>query len=489
MKPVLRGVGFLLHVPAIMALLSMAVCLLAGEAWGLPGFAMTLALGLIPGQALVWISRDAPDIQRFHAMRIAAIAWVLIPMVGMAPFLWSASAAPPGAASDAMSVYRPLLGAMFEAVSGFTSTGLTVATEAADLPHHIQWWRTFSEWVGGIGVVVLLLTILPTDRSSVHLYYSEARTQKILPTVKSTVRAIWVIFVGYTVAAIAALWLAGEPAWRALNHGMTAIATGGFDITGDSLASVGTTVQIVIVPFMMLGAISFLTHYRVVREGRWREALWNSAEMRLFWWLMAGGALLMGVEQYWFTGEPRWVGSLVTWVSALSTTGFATDNLGEWHPAPLFLLVLAMLVGASAGSTGSGIKKARVMLLLKDIAWHLKSFRISEHQVVRVRVQGRRVSPDELGSLARTAAMLATAYLLVWVASVILLLHFVPFGTPLEHVFFEAASAQGNVGLSTGITGPAMHPGTSITLMAIMITGRLEIFPLLVLAAWFVRRR
>ncbi len=422
-------------------------------------------------------------------MRIAAIAWVLIPLAGMAPYLWSAVNVPPGAAADAMAVYRPILGAMFEAVSGFTSTGLTVAVHAADLPYHIQWWRTFSEWVGGIGVVVLLLTILPTDRSSVHLYYSEARKKKILPTVKSTVRAIWMIFVGYTVAAVAALWLAGEPAWRALNHGMTAIATGGFDITGDSLSSVGTTVQLVTVPFMMLGAISFLTHYRVVREGRFREALWESAEMRLFWVLMLGGTLLLAAEHYWFEGQAKWVDSLVNWVSALSTTGFATTDLGAWHPATLLLLILAMLIGASAGSTGSGIKKARVLLLLQDIAWHLKSFRVTQHQVARIRVQGKRVSPDELGALARTAAMLATAYLLVWMTAVIALLHFVPAGTPLEHVFFEAASAQGNVGLSTGITGADMHAGTSITLMVLMITGRLEIFPLLVLAAWMIRGR
>lgn len=487
MRTVLRGIGFLLHVPAGMALLSMAVCLLAGEFYALPGFAITLALGVIPGQALIWSTRGAPEAQRYHAMRIAAIAWVLIPLTGMAPYLWTAVNVPPGAAAEAMSVYRPVLGAMFEAVSGFTSTGLTVAAQAADLPYHIQWWRTFSEWVGGIGVVVLLLTILPTDRSSVHLYYSEARKQKILPTVKSTVRAIWLIFVGYTAASVLALWLAGEPAWRALNHGMTAIATGGFDITGDSLASVGTTVQLVTVPFMMLGAISFLTHYRVVREGKFREALWESAEMRLFWALMAGGTLLVAAEHYWFSGQARWVDSLVNWVSALSTTGFATTDLGGWHPATLLLLVLAMLIGASAGSTGSGIKKARVVLLLQDIAWHLKSFRVTQHQVARIRVQGRRVSPDELGGLARTAAMLATAYLLLWLAAVIVLLHFLPAGTPLEHVFFEAASAQGNVGLSTGITGPEMHTGTSITLMVLMITGRLEIFPLLVLAAWMIR--
>lgn len=487
MRTVLRGIGFLLHVPAGMALLSMVVCLLADELYALPGFAITLVLGIVPGQALIWSTRGAPEAQRYHAMRIAAIAWVLIPLTGMAPYLWTAVNVPPGAGAEAMVVYRPILGAMFEAVSGFTSTGLTVAVNAADLPYHIHWWRTFSEWVGGIGVVVLLLTVLPTDRSSVHLYYSEAREQKILPTVKSTVRAIWMIFLGYTVLAVATLWLAGDPPWRALNHGMTAIATGGFDITGDSLASVGTTVQLATVPFMMLGAISFLTHYRVVRERRFREALWESPEMRLFWALMIGGALLVTGEHYWFTGQMRWVDSVVTWVSALSTTGFATGELDGWPPALLLLLVLAMLIGASAGSTGSGIKKSRVVLLLQDIAWHLKSFRVTQHEVARIRVQGNRVSPDELGALARTAAMLAAAYLLLWIVGVLVLLHFTPAGTPLEHVFFEAASAQGNVGLSTGITGPDMHPGAGITLMVLMVTGRLEIFPLLVLAAWLIR--
>lgn len=487
MRTVLRGVGFLLHVPATMALLSMTVCVATGETYGLGGFALTLAMGTALGQALIWTTRGAAEVQRHHAMQIAAIAWILIPVLGTAPFLWSAVNAPPGAVADALSVYRPWLGALFEAVSGFTSTGLSVASAVADLPHHIHWWRTFSEWVGGIGLVVLLLTVLPADRSSVYLYYSEARERKILPTVKSTVRAIWIIFVGYTAAAVAALWLAGEPAWRALNHGMTAIATGGFDVTGDSLASASTTAQLVTVPFMMLGAISFLTHYRVVREGRVREALWRSDEMRLFWILMLGGFLLVAAEHYWVQGEARWTASLVNWVSALSTTGFATEDLAAWHAATLLPLVMAMLIGASAGSTGSGIKKSRLMLMLKEIAWQLRSYRVSRHELPRIRLEGRRVSPKQLGARARTASLLASVYLLVWVAAVMVLMHFVPAGTPLEHVFFEAASAQGNVGLSVGITGADMHPVAAILLMVLMVTGRLEIFPLLLLAAWLLR--
>jgi len=489
LAPVLRGVGFLLHTPAAMALVSMAVCLLADEPYGLTGFAAVAAVTVVPGQAMLWTTRQAPPMQRFHAMRIAAIAWLLISMAGLLPFVISAHLAPAGGARAAMQAFRDPVMALFESVSGFSSTGLTVAPSAAALPAHIQWWRSFTEWVGGIGVILLLLTVLPAERSSLNLYFSEAREEKILPTVKSTVRAIWIIYIGYTAVSVCLLWLTGEPAWQALNHAMTAISTGGFSITDDSLASSPPLAQAIYLPLMVLGATSFATHYRLLRERRVLATLRDSPELKLFAFLLAAGTVAVTLERWHFAGIIDPFTAALQWVSALTTTGFSSDTVANWEPATLLLLVFAMIIGAMGGSTGSGIKQARLAILMRDLAWNLRSFRSTRHEVVRIAFGARRLSPDAMSTLALNAALLCAAYLLVWVAGVMILLHVVPADTPLEHVFFEAASAQGNVGLSTGITGAHMSTPAALVLIVLMLAGRLEIFPIIVLLAWILRQR
>ncbi|HKJ71995.1 MAG TPA: TrkH family potassium uptake protein [Gammaproteobacteria bacterium] len=489
MTPVLRGVGILLHVPALMALLSLPVAWALGEPEGLLGFAVTAAASLAGGQLLFWSARGDTNIQRHHAMLIAALAWLLVPLAGTLPFLLAADS--PGADPRTAAALAPLAGfanALFESVSGFTATGLTMAPDPAGLPAYIQWWRSFTEWVGGLGVVVLLLAVLPPGRSALHLYFSEAREERILPSVKSTVRTIWAIYLGYTVAGVGLLYWAGAPPWVALNHGMTAIATGGFSVTNGSLAGSGTAERAVYLLLMVLGAVSFAAHYRVIRQGDLRGGLWGSAEARLFLALLAVGAVVLGLEQWHLLGAPYWMDSAFQWVSALTTAGFATVDVGAWHPLMLLWLILAMLVGAMAGSTGGGLKMNRTALLLKNLAWNVRGFRRTPHEVVRHRLDSSRLSEEDAAVRVKAAGELTVAYLLLWLASVILLLHMLPGDTGIERVFFETASAQGNVGLSAGLASPSLPLAAKLVLMAQMWMGRLEIFPVMVLLAWAIGR-
>lgn len=488
MREVLHGVGFLLHVPALMAVISLAVALLAGETWGVPGLLLTAALALGGGQALVWSTRGAASFQRYQSMQVAAISWLLISLLGALPFLVTAHGTADPAAVGMEALLAPSH-ALFESVSGFTSTGLTVVERASLLPAHIQWWRSFTEWVGGIGVILLLLAVLPAERGALYLYFSEAREEKILPTVKSTVRAIWAIYLGYTVAGIALLWLAGEPAWRALNHGMTAIATGGFAITDDSMISAPPAVQLAYIPLMLAGAVSFVVHYRMIAEGQLGRALWRSAEVRLLGWLLVGGAALLLVERWLFDAADWGVETVFVWVSALTTAGFTSTDLSLWGDGPLLLLLTAVLMGGMAGSTSGGVKLLRVSLLLTDLRAQLRRLRASPHEVVRIGYDGRRLSLEELAGLARAAAQLVGTFMLLWLIGVFVLLHLLPEETRLAHVFFDTASALFNSGLSTGVAGAALSPPAATVMSALMLLGRLEIFPLLVLAAWAAGRR
>lgn len=490
MREVLRGVGFLLHVPALMALLSMPVAWLAGEVWGLQGLVLTAVIGLALGQGLLWLGRGAGSFQRYQSMQIAGISWLLIALIGAIPFIVSALVAPEDtAAAAALTIFQTPVFALFESTSGFTSTGLTAVARASELPVHIQWWRSFSEWVGGIGVILLLVAILPAERGALNLYFSEAREEKILPTVKSTVRAIWLIYLGFTLAGIGLLWLAGEPLWRAVNHGMTAIATGGFSITDDSLMSAPTRIQLAYMPLMLIGAVSFLVHYRLLVERRGWHEIKHGTEFRLLLWIALGGMLLLWAEQWLTVGEWGGVATAFVWVSALTTAGFASVDLAIWADGPLLLVLVAVLMGGMAGSTSGGLKLVRVSLLLKDLQGQLRRLRASRHEIVVLDYEGRRITPDDIAGPGRIAARLVGLFMLLWLLGVLVVLHLVPADTRLAHVFFDTASALFNSGLSTGVAGPAMSMSAAGVFSLLMLLGRLEIFPLLVLVGWAFGRR
>ncbi|RZU97965.1 TrkH family potassium uptake protein [Spiribacter vilamensis] len=488
MREVLRGTGFLLHVPGLMALLSIPVAGWADEWWGAWGFALTAAIALITGQSLVRATRGRDRFYRYHSMLIAGISWVLIAIIGAIPVFVSAHLAPLSAEA-AMQLFRQPAHAFFESVSGFTSTGLTVVAAASELPHHIQWWRSFSQWVGGIGVILLLLAIVPAERGAINLYFSEARDEKILPTVKSTVQTMWAIYVGYTLSAIALLWIVGEPPWRAINHGMTAIATGGFTITDDSLMSAPEHVQLAYVPIMLAGAVSFLIHYRLIVERVSPRSLWELVEVRVLVWVLLGGFLLLWGQRWLTLGSDTLISSVLVWVSAITSAGFAAADLSAWADAALLLVLMAVLMGGMAGSTSGGIKLLRVGLLLKDLVGQLRSLRATPHEVVVLRYDGARITPAQMASLGHTALRLVGIFMLLWLLGVFVMLHWLPADTRLAHVFFDTASALFNSGLGTGVAGPDLEPGAAVVLSVLMLLGRLEVFPLLLLVAFLLGRR
>jgi trk system potassium uptake protein TrkH len=469
-----------------MALLSLPVALVADEAWGGIGLGLTALLSLTVGQGLVLTTRGTRRFYRYQSMLIAGISWLLIALVGAIPLWVSAHMMAP---DSAMQLLRHPAHAFFESVSGFTSTGLTVVDRASALPHHVQWWRSFSQWVGGIGVILLLLAVLPADRGAINLYFSEARDEKILPTVRSTVQTIWALYLGYTLAAVALLWIAGEPLWRAVNHGLTAISTGGFTITDDSLMRAPPAVQLAYVPIMVVGAVSFLVHYRVIVERAALRTLWQRVELRVLIAVLFGGALLL-IAQRWLTpGDAALVETLFVWVSAVTSGGFAAADLSIWRDAALLLVLTAVIMGGMAGSTSGGIKLLRVGLLLKDLIGQLRSLRATAHEVVVLRYDGARVTPSEMASLGHTALRLVGVFMLLWLLGVFVMLHWLPADTRLAHVFFDTASALFNSGLSTGVAGSDLGVGGAIILSVLMLLGRLEVFPLLLLAAFLLGRR
>lgn len=465
--PVARGIGLLLHVPAVMTLFTVPACLWFDEPFGYRSLAITAGVSLALGQALFWLARGYRPTHRRHAMLIAALSWLAVSALSALPYVVGLPIAP--------------IDAMFESLSGFTGTGMSVLS-VDQLPHYLQFWRSLSQWIGGVGVIVLLLSILPPRQGALELYYSESRDQKLLPNVRATARAIWSIYLSYTLVAVGLLWLGGVPGWQAINHGMTAIATGGFAITDDSLVHATPVAKLLYLPIMIAGAISFYAHYHAVAQRRPVRALAGTSEQRLFWAVVIFGALALVADNY-VLYQARWLDSVLQWTSAVTTTGFQSVDLAHWHAGTLFVLSLVMLVGATAGSTGGGLKMQRIVLLYKSIVWTLADITRRPHEIVRFTFDGQALDKADAAARVRAATTLIYAWFLVTAIGVVIFAHCLPEDTPLQVPVFDVVSAQSNVGLTAGGVGPKLPIVGKITLMAIMWMGRLEIVPVMVLVA------
>ena len=467
-----------------MALGSLPVCIVFAEPFAVPGLLWTAAVSLVVGQGLYWRYRSAAEMQVRHAMVTAVFAWFLIPLIGMIPFVSVAAALEDaGGVSAAVLAFLVPLNALFESVSGFTSTGLSVASQPSELPHILQWWRSFMQWIGGVGVIVLILTVFHPSADAERLYFSEARERRIFPDVVSTVRTIWWIYLLFTVFGILLLRGAGMGWWDAVNHGMTGIATGGFSTRDDSIAGDGMPIRAAMLLLIVLGAISFNSHFQILRNGK-VSLLWRNAENRSLFFLLAAGATLVFLENLWAFGNPLYVDSLFQWVSALGTAGFQTVDLTSWSATAQLLLTVGMIIGGAAGATTGGLKLARVLVLAESALPRVRRvsmqpWRLMEHKPIAAEGGGHRPNVE-------AAALICVLWLSCIGIGSVALLHAGDF--TLNQAVFEAASALGNVGLSAGITHPDLSWFGKLTLILLMWMGRLEIVPVMVLISWLFAR-
>ena len=368
-------------------------------------------------------------------------------------------------------------------MSGFTGTGLTMTDNEAVLPATLQWWRSFTEWIGDVGVIVLTTAVLARPGSgSLTLYESEARSERIHPSIVSTVRTIWWIFLLFTFLSVALLWLAEMPLWDAINHAMTGLATGGFSITDDSIATYDSAlIDFALFPVMILASIAFPIRYLILQgdlrnfytdlQTRWAFGFFAIETVGLIAVLLADGTYETAFEAIRY--------GAFQFVAAASCTGFQTaSDLGTtWSPTAHLIVSLGMVVGAAAGSTVGGIKLIRAITLVKGTTYRIEGIFSPERAIRRFRIGDRKLTDTEASREFEEAAITAFLWVVfLGVGSFVLLAVISPEFT-LENVLFEVASAQGNVGLSSGITGAEMPTIAKVMFLFNMWIGRLEIIP------------
>ena len=487
-KSVLRDLGGIFIIIGFVTLFSLIVPLYFGEYGSncpydaLGPILITSAIYFGLGLPLYFSFKNADPPNFKSAMVTAALAWFFISLVGSIPF-WLIPYD-----KISLSSMAPL-SAFFESMSGWTGTGLTMVGQENLLPHTLQFWRSLIQWVGGVGVIVLTLSILARPGTgSFVLYKGEARDQRTHPSIISTVRTIWWIFLLFTIIGVIALILIGSltpdgmSSWESLNHAMTGIATGGFSVTDDSMTSFGAISQIAIVILMITGAIAFAAHYDLLK-GRIKKFFSDAQFRALIVLIFLGliGLTFVNLRLYGYDILRSLKYSGFQFTSAITCTGFASvENLSTWTESGKLILAFAMIIGGAAGSTAGGIKLFRAILLYKGVGWRIKRAISTPRRVFVHKLGDKSLSKEDAMDLINEAAIISFMWIILLFAGIIVIMQTTENQT-LSNSFFEVCSAQGNVGLTAGITDINMSPVGKIMLIFNMWIGRLEIIPIIVL--------
>jgi len=432
-------------------------------------FLVTVAFG---GACLAGASRPTNDLSQREGLLFVVIVWLAVSFFGALPFYFSA-------------YFPSFTDAFFESVSGFTTTGATVLAKVEVLPHDLQFWRCFSHWLGGMGIVLLAIAILPLlVTGGMRLYraeFSGARSEKLKPRITETALALWKIYFALTLAEFLALRLAGMKPFEALCHTFSTLGTGGFSTRTASIAAFNSpAIEFIVVVFMLLSGISFTQHYRLWIERRPR-VFFNDRELWLYLVVALAASIIICLSLILQTHVPLGIAirnSLFQVVSIMTTTGFVTDDFEKWMPLPQLILLALMFFGGCTGSTAGGLKSARILLLARVVNREFKRM-VERRGVFAVRLGNQVIPENTIQSLLNLVYL---AFLVNFVASLLLTAGGVDVLTSISAV----AATMFNVGPGLGTVSAAEHYGhlpafTKWVLSGCMLAGRLEFYTILVI--------
>ena len=461
--------GVILLIEAVLMLLPAAVALIYGESAA--PFLVTVAVLLIISLPAVVFRPKNRRIFAKDGFVVVASAWILMSAFGALPFFLS------GAIPN-------FVDAFFETVSGFTTTGATILTEVEALPKGILFWRSFTHWVGGMGVLVFMMAILPSSGGGQNMHLMRAEVPgptkgKLVPKMRQTALILYGIYMALTFVQFVALLFCGMPVYDSLVNSFATAGTGGFSVLNDSIGGYNNVAaEWVIAVFMFLFGINFNLYYFVL-IGRARE-LFKSEELRTYsaFWLVSTAAIVANTAS---TVER--VGDCIRdaffqVTSIMSTSGFTTLNYdAEWPEFSKAVLILLTLMGACAGSTAGGLKMSRVIIVFKGILCQVKQI-LRPHSVNVVRLDGEAV-PDE--TVRSATGYISIYFVLIVFTTLIISLDGFDFTTNIT----ATLTCINNVGPGLGAVGPAGNFSgysnfTTALLSLIMLIGRLEIMPMLI---------
>ena len=469
-KLVFRLIGRLLLMEALLMLPSMAVALILREG-DVGAFVYTILLTAACGACMgFFLKPEHKDLTARDGMAVAGLSWVILSFFGALPFVFS------GAIPHLADAY-------FEAVSGFTTTGSTILTEIESLPRGVLFWRSFTHWIGGMGVLIFTLAVLPrlSGRTS-HLARAESpgpTFTKLLPKMSDTAKVLYGLYIALTALETVCLLLAGMNVYDALIHAFGTAGTGGFSNYNASIAAFHSPlIEWIIAVFMMLFGVNFAIYYHMLRKDK--DSIVHNEELWTYLAIVAAATLVITLiilpQSQGFFHALRLAFFQVNAIA--STTGFSTADFNFWPLIARALIVLIMCLGACAGSTAGGFKLSRVILLVKSAFRDLRHT-LQPRKVAVVRMEGKPVSEDTLNQVG--------VYLFLWLILAVVGTILMTFETnDLVTAMTASLTCLSNVGPGLNAVGPAgnfafFSAPAKLALSFLMLAGRLEIYPVLLL--------
>ena len=481
-KNIINIIGKVLQIEAILLLLPLLVGAIYKESWDTTLFAFFItALGSFVVGVLLNIPKPkSKKILPRSSFIIVALSWIIVAMVGALPLVISRE-------------IPNFFDAFFEMSSGFTTTGASICTDVESLSHSILFWRSFSHWIGGMGVIVFILAILHDDKegSNMHILRAESpgpSVGKLVSKVSATARILYLIYIGLTIIEFLFLFLGPDKKMDLFNSiciTLGTAGTGGFSVLNSGCAAYSIYSQYVISIFMILFGINFTLFYLLL-IGKFKS-VWKNEELRTYITLVLGSTFFIAITLFvkkipeYSNFEECFRHSLFQVASIVSTTGYVTTDYSlYWPPVCLMVIILLMLTGPCAGSTGGGIKISRINLLFKSIVQKVRTM-INPRKVELIKDSGQIVDDEVVKG--------AEIFIILYVA----LLFFVTFvisfdGFDLVTNFTATLSCISNVGPGLNVVGPTGNFAgfsnfSKFVLSLTMITGRLELFPMIALFA------
>ncbi|MFV0268019.1 MAG: TrkH family potassium uptake protein [Draconibacterium sp.] len=434
---------------------------------------LSFALTFVSGVALNVLTRR----ERYHepsireSFVIVCMAWVIMGLVGTIPYQLTNS-------------IPSFTNAFFESFSGFTTTGSSILADIEALPKSILFWRSETHWIGGMGIIVLVVAIMPFLKiHGIYLFYSEASNvdnEKISTRIRKVARNLWLIYMGLTVAEIIFLSIGGMPLFDSVCHSFATVATGGFSTKNDSIAGYSPYIQYVITFFMLLSGINFTVHFLMLR--RRFKSVFHNEELRAYLLviLFVGGVITLVLyfihQEYGL--ESAFRSAFFQVVSIITATGFATADYLQWPVQAILLIGMLMLIGASAGSTGGGVKVIRHVIALKKMKLTFSEI-LSPNKVRLLHCNGQRVRDEYVTQIM---TFIFVYYFVVLVGTMVMLL----WTEDLATSFGAVATSMAGIGPGFGTVGPVSNflhlpAGVKYFLTFLMLIGRLEIYSVIII--------
>ena len=460
--------GWIVLCETALMVLPLGVSLIYGEENSIMAFAVTILLSAALGAILV-LRRPKNRMLRVREGFVAtALSWIVISIIGAVPFVLS------GSIKDPVS-------ALFEAVSGFTTTGASVISDVEVLDKGVLFWRSFTHWIGGMGVLVFILMLKPlTGASTLNLMKAESpgpQVEKLVPKLQSTAQILYGLYIALTIMQMIILYFAGMPLFDAVTITFGTAGTGGFGIKNDSIGGYSPLIQYIVAVFMILYGVNFASYFLIIK-GKLKRSL--TEEVRWYFAIIAISVIIIVVNIYGIYGniEESFRHGLFQVGAIITTTGYTTNDFNLWPETSKTIMVLLMFIGACAGSTGGGIKVSRFVILLKTIKKEVHHY-IHPNRVEKISIDTKGV-PHEV---VRATNVFMITYLIIFAASVFL----ISFDDMDMITNFTAVAATiNNIGPGLELVGPTQNfAGFSsfpkLILIFDMLAGRLELFPILLL--------